>query len=129
MWSDQDIGKLLPRQNSLRFPDRGRRQIDMLFSVCHNHAEIRKSFAVKKSILAAEKIGSGDKILNSCNKRLTGFGRDQVILNAHKINSLCSRLFSLWNMQVHFISIKIRVVRIADTLIQTKCPPGSYFCL
>lgn len=47
----------------------------------------------------------------------------------HQQNCLCSSLLCLWDVQIHFITIKISIIRIANRFIKPQCSPRHNSCL
>lgn len=45
------------------------------------------------------------------------------LIYPHQHNSLCPSLLCLWDMHIHFITIKISIVRVANRFIKPQCSP------
>ena len=99
----------------------------MDIAIYHVHAEICKGPPIEEILLAAEKVCSCDEILGRRNDRFSVLWRREIVLYSHQIYRFGPGFFGLWNVQVHLVAIKIRVVRVTHALVQTKCPPGPDF--
>ena len=89
----------------------------MRLAIHHVHAKISECLSVKESVLAAQQICCSDEILRGGNDRFTVLGSCEVVFDAHQVDGLSTSFLGLWNMKVHFVSVKISIVGTTDTFV------------
>lgn len=60
--------------------------------------------------------------LSSRNKDFSIFGGTKVVHDSHQMQSFCTSFLCLRHMQVHFVTIKICIIRATYTFIEAQCP-------
>ena len=66
--------------------------------VCEVRAYLSELSTVVESVFVREEVGCCDEILDSCDDGCTITRGDEVVLDAHQLKGLCSRLLGLWNV-------------------------------
>ena len=89
---------------------RGRWQINGLQAITQKAAQLAKLVSGQEDVLLSEQKSSRQEVLGGTDRHLSTLGRHQAILHPHELHSLCSCLFSLWQMDVHLIAIEIGIV-------------------
>ena len=118
----QDIENLLSGPEHLWLKRRGRGEIKGGIWTKHVEADLCEGTSIEEAVLGADKKSGTYEILNGRNDGFSVLWSSQIILNTHQFHCLCSGLFSLRHVQVHFVSVKVCIIRVAYTLVQ---PEGS----
>src|SRR5699024_2345489 len=99
---------------------RGRGKIKGGIWTKHVEADLGEGTSIEEVVLSADKKSGTDEILDGRDDRFSILWSSQIILNTHQFHCLCSRLFGLRHVQIHFVSVKVCIIRVAYTLIQPK---------
>ena len=121
--ADQDAEQLFPRPQLHGLDDRGRGQIDRHEGVAHVRDERANLRSIQKVIARREDVRRCEKILRRGDQNLAILGRAQVAVDAHEVDRLRPRLLRLRAVNVHLVAVKVRVVRGAHALVETKRSP------
>ena len=74
--------------------------------------------AVEEGVLLCEEVAAREKVLGGGDHELAVAGRHQVALVAHEDQRLGPRLLRLGQVQVHLVTVEVRVVGRADALVK-----------
>ena len=125
VWSHHDIEELLSGPQRDRGNNGRRGEIEACLAVQHVHAHICKSLAIEESVFAAEQKGSCDEILCGSDNRGAVLGGCEIVSDPHQSNGLGASFFRLRDVKVHFVTVEIGVVRIANTLVESESSPRA----
>ena len=118
VWSQEYIYHLFTCPKFDRFHDTWRRNFDSLISIPKVRTNSHQFWAVQKHVFVRDKVWWGKEILGCGNQWFSASWNHQIILDIHENSRFSLCLFSLWQMNVHFITIKISIIRFANTLIK-----------
>lgn len=60
--------------------------------------------------------------LDGCDERLAISWRHQITFDPHERQRLRLGLFRLWQMKIHFVAVKVSVIRRTNAFVEAKCP-------
>ena len=123
----QDVEDLLPGPQTLRLQYRRRWNVDLHIRVGEIATDLRECAAVEEGVLARKQIRGGDEVLNGGDDGITVAWGDEVVLDAHKLESFGAGFLGLRDVKIHLIAVEVGIVGAADTLIESEGAPWSYF--
>ena len=87
--------------------------------------DLNKLRTSKEAAAPREKEGGCDEVLRRCDDWLPVSWRHEIMLHAHQRKRLGPSFLRLRHMHVHFITVKVCVVRTAHTFVKAECAPWS----
>lgn len=92
--------------------------VDM--GVAHKSIQLHDFAHGEKGIFESQKVRCGNEILKRRDDWSAVFWSEKILRSEEKLTRFCARHVSLRRVDVHFISVKIGVIRLANAEIESK---------
>ena len=91
--------------------DGGRREVDAVEAVLGGGDDVAELVACEEDVALSEEVGGRQEVLARANQGLPTARRDHVVADIHQCAGLSARLHGLGQVKVHFVAVKVGVVR------------------